>query len=129
MKSAPYLELCSTFSIKTAPLIRPLLDGIKGGLYSRILPYIFLLRNKKIINNFWLEQKKKKKKEGTPPLELCMLWKSSTFTKGHNSLKFQSTLVISNSRDSLKHFEIYVPGNIRVAEVRKTVNRTTTFNK
>ena len=32
-------------------------------------------------------------------------------------------------RDSLKHFEISVSWNIRVAEVRKTRNRTTTFNK
>ena len=32
-------------------------------------------------------------------------------------------------RDSLKHFEISVPRNIRVAEVRKSINRTTTFNK
>ena len=32
-------------------------------------------------------------------------------------------------RDSLKHFEIPVPWNIRVAEVRKAINRTTTFNK
>ena len=32
-------------------------------------------------------------------------------------------------RDSLKHFEIFLPWNIRVAEVRKTINRTTTFNK
>ena len=32
-------------------------------------------------------------------------------------------------RDSLKHFEISVPRDIRVAEVRKTVNQTTTFNK
>ena len=32
-------------------------------------------------------------------------------------------------RDSLKHFEISVPRHIRVAEVRKTINRTTTFNK
>ena len=32
-------------------------------------------------------------------------------------------------RDSLKHFEISVPRNIRAAEVRKTINRTATFNK
>ena len=32
-------------------------------------------------------------------------------------------------RDSLKHFEISVSRNIRVAEVRKTINHTTTFNK
>ena len=32
-------------------------------------------------------------------------------------------------RDSLKHFEISVPRNIRVAEVKKTINRTITFNK
>ena len=32
-------------------------------------------------------------------------------------------------RDSLKHFEISVPRNIRVAEVRKPINQTTTFNK
>ena len=32
-------------------------------------------------------------------------------------------------RDSLKHFEISVPRHIRVAEVRKIINRTTTFNK
>ena len=32
-------------------------------------------------------------------------------------------------RYSLEHFEISVLRNIRVAEVRKTINRTTTFNK
>ena len=32
-------------------------------------------------------------------------------------------------RDSLKQFKISVPRNIRAAEVRKTINRTTTFNK
>ena len=32
-------------------------------------------------------------------------------------------------RDSLKHFKISVPRNISVSEVRKTLNRTTTFNK
>ena len=32
-------------------------------------------------------------------------------------------------RDSLEHFEISVPRNIRVAELRKTINRITTFNK
>ena len=32
-------------------------------------------------------------------------------------------------RDSLKHFEISVPRHISVAEVRKKINRTTTFNK
>ena len=32
-------------------------------------------------------------------------------------------------RDSQKHFEISVPRNIRIADVRKTINRTTTFNK
>ena len=32
-------------------------------------------------------------------------------------------------RDSLKHFEISIPLDIGVAEVRKTINRTTTFNK
>ena len=32
-------------------------------------------------------------------------------------------------RDSLKHFEISVPRDIRVAEVRKTINWITTFNK
>ena len=31
--------------------------------------------------------------------------------------------------DFLKHFEISVPRNISVAEVRKTVNRTTSFKK
>ena len=32
-------------------------------------------------------------------------------------------------RDALKHFEISVPLQIRFAELRKTLNRTTTFNK
>ena len=32
-------------------------------------------------------------------------------------------------RDLLNHFEISVPRHIRVAEMRKTINRTTTFNK
>ena len=45
---------------------------------------------------------------------------------GMVSTNIQSTL------GSLKHFEISVPRHIRsirVAEVRKTINRTTTFNK
>ena len=40
----------------------------------------------------------------------------------------QTTLIISNSKDSLKHFEISVPRHISVAEAREK-NRTTTFNK
>ena len=32
-------------------------------------------------------------------------------------------------RDSLKHFEIFVPRHIRFLELRKIINRTTTFNK
>ena len=41
----------------------------------------------------------------------------------------QSTLVISNSKDSLKYFEKSVPRYIRFAEFSKKINRTTTFNK
>ena len=41
-----------------------------------------------------------------------------------------SRLSLSRSqRDYLKHFEISVPRNIRVAEIRKTIHRTTAFNK
>ena len=41
-----------------------------------------------------------------------------------------SRLSLSQSpRDSLKHFKISVPRHIRFAELRKTLNRTTTFNK
>ena len=40
LKKASYLELCSTFNIKTAPLIRLLLGSTKGGLNSRILLYV-----------------------------------------------------------------------------------------
>ena len=32
-------------------------------------------------------------------------------------------------RDSIKHFEISVLRHIRFAEMRKTINRTTTFNR
>ena len=32
-------------------------------------------------------------------------------------------------RDSLKHFEIFVPRQIRVERVRKTIDRAITFNK
>ena len=42
----------------------------------------------------------------------------------------QSTLVISNSKELFETLQdIFLPRNIRVAEVRKTINRTTTFNK
>ena len=34
-----------------------------------------------------------------------------------------------NPRDSMKYFEISVPLHIRFAELRKTIIRTTTFNK
>ena len=44
--------------------------------------------------------------------------------------KMYSRLSLSQiPRNSLKHFEISVHRNIRVAEVRKTINRTTAFNK
>ena len=46
------------------------------------------------------------------------------------SLSQYSRLSLSRiPRDSLKHFEISVPRNIRVAEVRKPINRTTLLNK
>ena len=32
-------------------------------------------------------------------------------------------------KDCLKHFEIFVPRHVRFAELRKTINRTNTFNK
>ena len=41
----------------------------------------------------------------------------------------QSALVISNSKGLFKHFEISVARYIRVAELRKTTDRTKTFNK
>ena len=34
-----------------------------------------------------------------------------------------------NPRDSMKHFEISVLRHIRFVELRKTINRTTTFNR
>ena len=41
-----------------------------------------------------------------------------------------SQLSLSQSpRDSLKHFEKAIPQHIRFAELRKTINQTTTFNK
>ena len=46
----------------------------------------------------------------------------STYTINSRYLEFQGT-------PSLKHFEISVPRHIRFAELRKTINRTTTFNK
>ena len=39
-EKAPYQELCFTFNIKTAPLLRPLLGSTNVGLNSRILLYI-----------------------------------------------------------------------------------------
>ena len=45
-------------------------------------------------------------------------------------LMIYSRLSLSRSpRDSLIHFEISVPRHIRFAELKKTLNRTTTFNK
>ena len=41
LKNASYLELCSAFNIKTAPLIRPFLDSTKDGLYSGVLLILF----------------------------------------------------------------------------------------
>ena len=46
-----------------------------------------------------------------------------------NKAKYSRLSLSLIPRDSLKHFEISVPRHIRVAEVRKTINRTTTFNK
>ena len=41
-----------------------------------------------------------------------------------------SRLSLSRSpRDCMKQFEISVPRHIRFAELRKTINRTTTFNR
>ena len=51
-----------------------------------------------------------------------MLWKSSC-------CKYSRLSLSRIPRDSLKHFEISLPRNIRFAEVRKTINRTTKFNK
>ena len=44
-------------------------------------------------------------------------------------LHIQPTLVISKSKDSMEHFEISVLRHIRFAELRKTINRKTTFNR
>ena len=47
----------------------------------------------------------------------------------YKSITYSRLTLYRIPRDSLKHFEISVSRNIRVAEVRKTINRTTTFNK
>ena len=62
----------------------------------------------------------------------CKGWSQSThFTYAWtNLLSIYSWLSLARiPRDSLKHFEISVPQNIRVAEVKKTINQTTTLNK
>ena len=57
--------------------------------------------------------------EQSPSLKCTRIWKA-----GLRSVKRSLSRI---PRDSLKHFEISVPQNIRVAEVRKTINRTTTL--
>ena len=46
-----------------------------------------------------------------------------------NTYKYSRLSLSRIPRDSLKHFEIYVPRHIRFERVRKTINRATTFNK
>ena len=80
-----------------------------------------------------VKKKRKKKKKKKDKLHIIYLrgWVLQLVLLGQNLIlnsdttHIQSTLVISNSKDSLKHLEISVPRNIRVAEVRKTINRTT----
>ena len=45
------------------------------------------------------------------------------------TLCMYSRLSLSRTRDSMKHFEISVLRHIRFAEMRKTINRTATFNR
>ena len=48
----------------------------------------------------------------------------------YSTVSIYSRLSLSRSaRDSMEYFEISVPRHIRFAELRKTINRTTTFNK
>ena len=48
----------------------------------------------------------------------------------HNHVEIYSRLSLSrNPRDSMKHFEISELRYIRFAELRKTINPTTNFNK
>ena len=44
LKNAPCPELWSTFNIKTARLLRPLLGSTKSGLTSRIVLYLISLQ-------------------------------------------------------------------------------------
>ena len=43
--------------------------------------------------------------------------------------KHQATVNSRSPRDSIKYFEISIPRHIRVVELRKTINQTTTFKK
>ena len=59
-----------------------------------------------------------------PDIQCCI---TRNTTQREIMIKLQS--LSRSSRDSLEYFEISVPRQIRLAELRKTVNRTTTFNK
>ena len=73
---------------------------------------------------YWLE-----KKHQTFPLnyhrEIISCWYQTTGVKRY----FHYTVDSRSPRDSLEYFEISVPRHIRLAELSKTINRTTTFNK
>ena len=59
---------------------------------------------------------------------VCSLWgnKKTVCPESTLNLKLRHrrTLVISRPRDSLNHFEISVPRHIKLAEMRKIINRT-----
>ena len=46
-----------------------------------------------------------------------------------NILRYSRLSLSRSPRDSLEYFEISVSQHIRFAELRKTISRTTTFNK
>ena len=51
------------------------------------------------------------------------------FHVGKKKGKYSRLSLYGNPRDSMKHFEISVLRHIRFMELRKTINRTTTFNR
>ena len=63
----------------------------------------------------------------------CLLRKNKKISSTRHLLNLSreySRLSLSrSSRDPLKHFEISIPRHIRFSELRKTIHRTTKFNK
>ena len=75
------------------------------------------------------ENNTKKKKNKNKGLLMDSRDKLSYNYNKINSSEYSRLPLSRNQRDSMKHFEISVLRHIRFVELRKTINRTTTFNR